>query len=61
MNNEYELYRHKKSDTVKWIIVFVLIFILLAGTAASLAIAVKTVKIKRTTRLKNLPIILLRK
>ncbi len=54
MNNEYELYRHKKSDTVKWIIVFVLIFILLAGTAASLAIAVKNSKDKTNNEIEEL-------
>ena len=37
MNNNHELNRHKKSDTIKWIVVFVLITILFAGMAYSLA------------------------
>ena len=36
MNNEF--YEHKKSDAVKWIIVFVLIAVLIAGVVASLAV-----------------------
>ena len=41
MYNDSELFRHKKSDTVKWIIVFVLIVILLAGTTASLFLTLR--------------------
>ena len=41
MYNDSELFRHKKSDTVKWIIVFVLIVILLAGTTASLFLSLR--------------------
>lgn len=37
MNNEF--YEHKKSDAVKWIIVFVLIAVLIAGVVASLAVS----------------------
>lgn len=38
MNNEF--YEHKKSDAVKWIIVFVLIGVLFAGMIASLVMSV---------------------
>ncbi len=34
--NQYELYEHKKSDTVKWIIAFALIAVLLVGMVAVL-------------------------
>ena len=37
MNNEF--YEHKKSDAVKWIIVFVLIGVLFAGMIASLVMS----------------------
>ena len=37
MNNEF--YEHKKSDAVKWIIVFALIAVLIAGVVASLAVS----------------------
>lgn len=37
MNNE--LNQHKKSDAVKWVIVFVLIAVLIAGVVASLAVS----------------------
>lgn len=46
MNNEYELNRHKKSDTVKWIVAFALIAVLLVGMAASLILAVNNGKDK---------------
>ena len=46
MNNEYELNRHKKSDTVKWIVAFALIAVLLIGMAASLILAVNNGKDK---------------
>ncbi len=36
-----ELYQHKKSDAVKWVIVFILIAVLLVGVAASLAITLR--------------------
>lgn len=38
MNNEF--YEHKRSDAVKWVIVFVLIAILLGGMVAALVFAV---------------------
>ena len=38
MNNEF--YEHKKSDAVKWIVVFVLIGVLFAGMIASLIMSV---------------------
>lgn len=34
MNNEF--YEHKRSDAVKWVIVFVLIAVLLGGMVAAL-------------------------
>ena len=46
MNNDYELNRHKKSDTVKWIVAFALIAVLLVGMAASLILAVNNGKDK---------------
>ena len=52
MNNEF--YEHKKSDAVKWIIVFVLIGVLFAGMIASLVMSApdKTEEMKQqcTTR-----------
>lgn len=36
--NNHELYEHKRSDTIKWIIAFALIFVLLAGVVASLVL-----------------------
>lgn len=44
MNNNQELDKHKKSDAVKWVIVFTLITALLAGTIAALAIAAGSAK-----------------
>lgn len=41
MNNN-ELYRHKKSDAVKWVVVFVLIAVLLMGVVASLAVSLSS-------------------
>ena len=38
MNNEF--YEHKRSDAVKWVIVFVLIAVLLGGMVAALVFAV---------------------
>lgn len=38
MNNEF--YEHKRSDAVKWVIVFVLIAVLLGGMVAALIFAV---------------------
>lgn len=46
MNNDNELNRHKKSDTVKWIVAFALIAVLLVGMAASLILAVNNGKAK---------------
>lgn len=37
--NYNELNQHKKSDAVKWVIVFILIAVLLAGVVASLAVS----------------------
>ena len=34
-----ELYEHKKSDAVKWAVVFILIAILMLGTVASLILS----------------------
>ena len=35
-----ELNQHKKSDAVKWVVVFILLIVLIAGLAASLAISI---------------------
>lgn len=43
-NYNYELNNHKKSDSVKWFISFLLIFVLLIGMAASLAIGLENRK-----------------
>lgn len=40
MNNNYELNEHKRSDTVKWIVAFALITVLLVGMVASLILSV---------------------
>lgn len=42
MNNEFN--NHKKSDAIKWIIVFVLVAVLLVGTVASLVIGINNGK-----------------
>ncbi len=48
MNNEF--YEHKKSDAVKWAVVFILIAILMLGTVASLILSlVKTDKPEELT------------
>ena len=44
MQNNHELNEHKKSDAVKWVVVFTLITVLLVGTIAALAIAVNSAK-----------------
>ncbi len=46
--NQYELYEHKKSDTVKWIIAFTLIAALLIGTVANLFINIGRQDIAKT-------------
>lgn len=46
MNNNHELNQHKKSDAIKWIVVFVLIVVLMAGMAASLILALNNGKDK---------------
>lgn len=46
MYNEQELNRHKKSDSLKWILAFSLIAVLLVGMVASLILAVNNGKDK---------------
>ncbi len=41
MYNDYELYEHKKSDTLKWVISFLLIAVLLAGMIGAWAVILK--------------------
>ena len=41
MSNNNELYQHKRSDAVKWTVVFLLIAVLFAGMAASLTLILK--------------------
>lgn len=42
--NNYELHNHKQSDFIKWIISFTLIFVLLIGMVASLALGLENRK-----------------
>lgn len=53
MQNNHELNEHKKSDAVKWVVVFTLITVLLAGTIAALAIAVNSAKTAETAALND--------